>query len=1192
MAASGSGVEAARPWTATSTWAPAGGAAVEDAVSFETTDVDAEESPAGVVLTRPPPDESGDAPPCEVTVSFRGMYEIHRVYVKSTARIYEIYHSTKTKSTSKDYLCTVRCGLVIKEPQPTCEENVDQWNYNASTSEKREHETKSISSSSSDDSWVDVKVPESPMEKSTPESQESNVAGTCQEKNLAHYEATAEMTDVSPCISLTVRLLSLQSKTSVHIEEIYIFADPVETTNDDSVTGPGNMGGSSLLAMLVPGLMQMSKSRNYKIDDAYFSHGSRSQPTQDHAVLESSPYEKIAQEAGPCGTDDTKYRPAGTEMGIDSAYGGTVSSEKSNQVQLQFKDPVSVRSPAQTTENAQVPSVKDQLVSDKYQLPDPLMNGNFTPYNHIERKLDTLLSKVEKMELYCSRFEDNMIKPLSSIEARLQRLEQQFDSFSVEIQSLRDSSARMSAPDGVYDTNSQEVHNDGNSRTIADRKPGLCFRAPEFSSEDSCDYNVTDGNQVDSRGPNMVPRLLVKVPELIVQLELTSEKLHEGPFSPVHGAISSEQKERKTSPGLVVKVPEFPDDDDDDEVGEEKKAEVDDQYDGTEADSPCSNTVDNSKSKNRVSVNGALASALEALLMSTTGISSSNSVVCSASNGRTKITNGSSSCSLSLGNVDEMSTKDVSVDQFPGSLDTANLDGTFFSSQEVDVASQTSLSQAVLDGKVDVNEDNNELDSDNVAFVADTVPLDVPSRRHTGKESIDGGSWVNEQNNGPKLDPMPFVASTGPLDPLQPPTAFESIDTGAQVNENKPAVSLAEFLTTRNSRTCTNGTSEMCCSSNAAEILSFEKTLAGAGRHSNNISQLLVKKALEAVDEDESICSVPIGATFKGSSNAAHDYVAKWHSVNRIKAVSDKDCNMENTENSVNSVFSRCSATGSQKEMTENSNLDWSLGDILAEPNTEDSWSDLSNMESFSRARANESVVSANTAAGKNVEDLLVGTGVGSTVTQVAGEELQKVRDLLYEDMDEILGMASTEKGTSKSSPSLEVMLAESSDSETQTSDLEDIDNGAHIGSANLFGSFSSSDDGASVTTEPLVDVVDLPTESEAYASALKEPLVDVPTHSETTSGLNEPLVDMVDPLHPSETASGVNEPLVDVVDPPTLSETASGVNEPLVDVVDPLTLSETASGVNEPFANVDDLPKPLEKSAGGSRAEHPDSLI
>jgi hypothetical protein len=67
MAASGSGGEPGRPWTATSTWAPAGGAAVEDAVSFETTAVDAETSPSAVTLARPPSDGGEDPTPCEVT---------------------------------------------------------------------------------------------------------------------------------------------------------------------------------------------------------------------------------------------------------------------------------------------------------------------------------------------------------------------------------------------------------------------------------------------------------------------------------------------------------------------------------------------------------------------------------------------------------------------------------------------------------------------------------------------------------------------------------------------------------------------------------------------------------------------------------------------------------------------------------------------------------------------------------------------------------------------------------------------------------------------------------------------------------------------------------------------------------------------------------------------------------------------
>ena len=67
MATSGSGGEPGRPWTATSTWAPAGGAAVEEALSFETTAIDAETPPSAVVLARPPSDGGEDPTPCEVT---------------------------------------------------------------------------------------------------------------------------------------------------------------------------------------------------------------------------------------------------------------------------------------------------------------------------------------------------------------------------------------------------------------------------------------------------------------------------------------------------------------------------------------------------------------------------------------------------------------------------------------------------------------------------------------------------------------------------------------------------------------------------------------------------------------------------------------------------------------------------------------------------------------------------------------------------------------------------------------------------------------------------------------------------------------------------------------------------------------------------------------------------------------------
>lgn len=118
------------------------------------------------------------------SVSFRGKYEIHWVYVRSTARIYELYHSTDAKGTSKDYLCTVRCGIAAKEPQPCGEESMSQGSGGAPTSDKRDHETKSVSSSSDEDSWVDVKIPESPMANNTREAQERNTIRICQENTL------------------------------------------------------------------------------------------------------------------------------------------------------------------------------------------------------------------------------------------------------------------------------------------------------------------------------------------------------------------------------------------------------------------------------------------------------------------------------------------------------------------------------------------------------------------------------------------------------------------------------------------------------------------------------------------------------------------------------------------------------------------------------------------------------------------------------------------------------------------------------------------------------------------------------------------------------------------------------------------------------------------------------------------------
>jgi hypothetical protein len=180
------------------------------------------------------------------------------------------------------------------------------------------------------------------------------------------------------------------------------------------------------------------------------------------------------------------------------------------------------------------------------------------------------------------------------------------------------------------------------------------------------------------------------------------------------------------------------------------------------------------------------------------------------------------------------------------------------------------------------------------------------------------------------------------------------------------------------------------------------------------------------------------------------------------------------------------------------------------------------------------------------VAALFAGNGSSST-TPVAGAQLQKVYDLPNECENDILGMSFVGKKTSTSSPSLEVLLRESSDSEAQTSDLEDINSDAGFDSDHLFTKFSSSDDDDAFATDKHLVDVPVPSETNAYAA-------------------NEPLVDFADLTNPS---GSVNNPFADVAD-----------------LAEPSNLY--ASAVEEFLASGDDLPKTSETFVG----EHPNSLI
>jgi hypothetical protein len=51
-----------------------------------------------------------------VAVTFAQEHELRQIYIRSSARVYEVYY-TKKRRHDKEYLCTVRCGVAIRDEE-------------------------------------------------------------------------------------------------------------------------------------------------------------------------------------------------------------------------------------------------------------------------------------------------------------------------------------------------------------------------------------------------------------------------------------------------------------------------------------------------------------------------------------------------------------------------------------------------------------------------------------------------------------------------------------------------------------------------------------------------------------------------------------------------------------------------------------------------------------------------------------------------------------------------------------------------------------------------------------------------------------------------------------------------------------------------------------------------------------------
>jgi myosin heavy subunit len=344
-----------------------------------------------------------------------------------------------------------------------------------------------------------------------------------------HYEATAEISDAEPCASLTLRFLSLQTKSSVHVEEIYIYADPIDessATQDSSSSTTGYSNTSSLFAMLVPNLLQMSKSGlSSRINERYFSSDriNNAHDVNDQtAKLDASVTEELSKESVNLREEKNSYQlqkeSSSYQVEMPVATDNTIPSlVQSHSRASPYQSHASDGSEADIRQTAQEATVNTDPVELGPTSDVEKMVTNESA-SRVEKILEQLVSKMEKIETYFMKFEEKMVGPISCIESRLERLENQFTLLTNDIQSLRvplkepcshvtDEVERSQDP---LSSDESVTHGAAGCQVETKRSSGTTFRAPECLSEDESDDDVhccnddtvNDDMEVDTHVPN------------------------------------------------------------------------------------------------------------------------------------------------------------------------------------------------------------------------------------------------------------------------------------------------------------------------------------------------------------------------------------------------------------------------------------------------------------------------------------------------------------------------------------------------------------------------------------------------------------------------------------------------------------------------------------------------------------------
>ncbi|XP_061353148.1 uncharacterized protein LOC133297925 [Gastrolobium bilobum] len=436
-------------WSSQTNWTVASGS-LRNCLTFESSlssfDDEASTSESSPLILHPP---SPDSAPCEIKINFAEKHELRQVYVRSTARVYEIYSALDLQS-NDDYLCTVRCGVAARDGEVLRPPNIQEID----SLTNKDYGDDNVKN---EDDWVEVKVVDTPVQT------KPYIDSTKTTQDL--YEATAEVNDANPCISVTLRLLSLQNKGCVCVDEIYVFGDPVDSADLESQESRNeNSSGSSLMAMFLPTIMQLSKTTGLghlnavRKEKQYVLEDDKEETHLSDSVVKT-------QLKGKDSITDPQ------EVSLKEVKGGWARPSQVDalsQVAKVESEHAAVPSQAAKIESncSVVPSKIAETENNHGSVPVRIAETEcynsavpsqvaITESNHgdslggnVERALGQLLSRMDRIEEICLGFQEKMVMPMNSIEARLQRVEQQLDTLTKKVQnSALPSCSRISAPD-------------------------------------------------------------------------------------------------------------------------------------------------------------------------------------------------------------------------------------------------------------------------------------------------------------------------------------------------------------------------------------------------------------------------------------------------------------------------------------------------------------------------------------------------------------------------------------------------------------------------------------------------------------------------------------------------------------------------------------------------------------------------